>query len=243
MYNDEGQYSPGDNLNLDSILEADNDLSFLNALDTRFSHLANICSPPPPQIEQTKQVVESAETSIENKSSVAKVTETINYQSTNTTVTEGINQSGNVNTSSTLLVQQQPLYCLVEHQAPSAVLLAEDAVQGMYLINGLAGAQGLVLQGGNILQNASDQHGMYLIDRRSTLQGNIMLGNCPNLVNAGSLAVSPVLVHGESSKNQLHVSLSQDAQPEKSNKEDKSDVDSGDVKNAKPAKLPVKSKK
>ncbi|KAK3542155.1 hypothetical protein QTP86_016442 [Hemibagrus guttatus] len=216
VYNDEGEYSPADTLDFDSILEADNDLSFLNDLNTTFFNLATICSPPPPKLEQTvKSVATSVATSEvqvmkfeqppPQQSTNTSVTETINYQSTNTTVAEAINKSGSL----TLLMQQQPLYCLVEHQSPSAMILAEEPVQGMYLINRLAGAQGLVLQGGNALQNAVEHQGMYLIDRMSMLQGNIVLDNCPNLVNAGSLAVPPVLVQGEKGKQQLP----QDAQP------------------------------
>lgn len=262
VYNDEGQYAPVD-LDFDTVLEADNDLSFLNDLDATFFNLATICSPPAPKLEQDEQIVKSVEPSIKSESAVAisavrvvksdqsppqqstktNVTETINYQSMNTRVTEAINESGSVNTSPTLLMQHQPLYCLMEHQAPSAVILAEEPVQGMYLINGLAGAQGLVLQGGNILQNTIEQQGMYLIDGRSMLQGNILLGNSPNFVNEGSLALSSVLVQGGKAKQQLQEYPPQDAQTGKPKAEDKPDVQSGNVKNAKPEKLQVKSKK
>lgn len=246
VYNDEGEYSPADTIDFDSILEADNDLSFLNDLNATFFNLATVCSPPPPKLEQTvKSVATSVATSEvqvvkseqppPQQSTNTSVTETINYQSKDTTVTEAINKSG----SSTLLMQQQPLYCLVEHQAPSAMILAEEPVQGMCLINGLAGAQGLVFQGGNVIHKGIEQQGMYLIDGMSMLQGNIVLGNCQNLINAGSLAVPSVLVQGEKGRQQLP----QDPQPLETKVEGKPAVGSGNVKNAKPAKLQVKSKK
>ncbi|TSK58113.1 Desmoglein-2 [Bagarius yarrelli] len=174
VYNDEGQYSL-DATDLDTILEVDNDLSFLNDLDMKFFNLATLCSPQTAKSEQLEQIVTSEKTSTKSESSVGSnavqvvesdqsslkqntsmnVNETINYQSTNTSkVSEAVNELASVNASSTLVMQQQPLYCLVEHQTPSAVIVAEQPVQGMYLINGLTGAQGLILQGGNTLQDA-----------------------------------------------------------------------------------------
>ncbi|KAI5619856.1 desmoglein-2 [Silurus asotus] len=191
----------------------------------------------PPDLEpllKVEQTVQSLETSIKNESSVvSNVNQVVKsdqrppQQSTVTNVTETIHESSNINMSPTLLMQQQPLYCLVEHQAPSTVFFAEEPAQGMYLINGLAGAQGLFLQGGNILQNTVEQQGMYLIDGMPMLQGNLMFGSTPNLVNAGSLAVPPMLVQGEKGGPQ---------QPGES--ESKTDADAG-----KPAKLQRKPKK
>lgn len=210
MYNDEGQYSSVGSLEHCSILEADHDLAFLDDLDPKLAILATVCSPPPPKLEQVEQIVKSVDTSIKSESSVAasavrfvQSDQPAPQQSTITSVTETINKSESINTSPTLLVQQQPLFCLVEHQAPSTVILTEEPVQGMYLINGLAGTQGLVLQGGNILQNAIEQQGMYLINGMAMFPGNIMLGNCPNLVNSGGIA--------ENVMQQL-----QDTQPEES---------------------------
>lgn len=248
MNNDEGQYYPLDSVDGFSILEADNDLGFLDDLDTKFVNLATICSPPPPKLEEVEHIVKSVETSIKSESSIASGADLVvksdqppPQQSTITNVTETINKSSSISTSPTLLIQQQPLYCLVEHQAPSAVIFAEEPVQGMYLINGLAATQGLVLQGGNVLQNAIEQQGIYLIDGMPMLQGNIMLGNCPNRVSGGNLAVSSVLVQREEGREQLQVFLPQEAQPGQS--KDKTDVESGNVKNIKPAKTHVKSKK
>ncbi|KAF4070847.1 hypothetical protein AMELA_G00278230 [Ameiurus melas] len=171
MYNDEGQYSPVDSLDDFSILEADNDMGFLDNLDTKFVNLATICSPPPAKLEEVEHIVKSVETNIKSESSIATSADLVvksdqppPQQSTITNLTETINKSSSINTSPTLLIQQQPLYCLVEHQAPSAVIFAEEPVQGLYLINGLAATQGLVFQGGNVLQNAVEQQGIYLID-------------------------------------------------------------------------------
>lgn len=248
MYNDEGQYSPVGSLESCCILEAENDLGFLKDLDYKFGNLATVCSPPPlqPKFEEVEQIAESVETSIKSESSVATSAVQIvksdsppPQKSTISSVTETqhINASGSMNTGSTLLAQQQPLYCLVEHQAPSTVIFAEEPVQGMYLINGLAGTQGLVLHGGNILQNTLEQQGMYLIDGMSMLQGNIMLG--PNLVNAASLPVPSAEAQGETGKQSFQ--SSQGEQPGQS--EDKAHVGSGKEKSTKPAKMQVKSKR
>lgn len=252
VYDDEDQYSAVGSLDNCSILEADNDLGFLSDLDRKFMNLATICSPPPPKLEQVEQIVQSVNTSMisvdTSESSVAtgavqvlKSDPPPTQQSTVTNVAETINKSESINTSSTVLMQQQPLYCLVERPPPTTVFLAEEPVQGMYLINGLAGAQGLVLQGSNILQNGVEQQGMYLIDGMSMYPGNVMLGNCPNLVNAGGLALSPVLLQGEKGIEQLQGSPPQDAQAGKS--VEKTGVESGKVKNTNSAKLQVKSKK
>lgn len=240
MYNDEDQYSPVGSLDNCSILEADNSLDFLSDLDLKFMKLAMMCSPPP-KLEQIEQNVKSVNTSmIPVDTSECSVTtsavQTVKsdqpapQQSSIPNVTESINKSESINTSSTLLVQQQPLYCLVEHQAPTTVLFAEEPLQGMYLIKGLAGGQGLVLQGGNIPQNTLEQQGMYVIDGMSMLPGNIMVGNCSSLVSAGGLAASPVLVQGEKVRQQVQVVLPQDVQPGKS--EDKTGADLRNVKNA-----------
>lgn len=234
-YHDEEQYAPLGSLDTCSILEADNDLSFLNDLDLKFMNLATICSPPLPkleQIEQVEQIVKSVNTSKisvnTSESSIAassvqvvKSDQPPPQQSTITNVTETINKAETKSTNSTVFMQQQPLYCLMEHQAPTAMIFAEEPVQGMYLINGLAGAQGL------ILQNNIEQQGMYLIDGMSMFPGNVMLGNCPNLVSAGGLTVPPVLVQGEKGIKQIPGSPPQNAQAGKS--QDKTGVESGSV--------------
>lgn len=255
VYNDEEQYAPLGSLDNCSILGADNDLSFVSDLDRKFMHLATICSPPLPKLEQIEhvgQIIKSVNTSkiSVNTSESSEATSSVQVvksdqpppqQSTITNLTEINNKSESINTNSTVLMQQQPLYCLVEHQAPTAMILAEEPVQGMYLINGLAGAQGLVLQGGNILQNSIEQQGMYLIDEMSMFPGNVMLGNYPNLVSAGGMAVPPVLVQGEKGIKQVPGSPPQNPQAGKS--QDKPGVESGRVRNTTPAKLEIKSKK
>lgn len=243
MYNDEGQYSPVGSLENCSILEADNDLGFLNDLDSRFAYLALSCSPPAPKLEQVEQIqVKAVETSTKSEClvassavQVAKFDQPLPQQSTITSITETINKTESVNSNPTLLMQQQPLYCLVERQVPSTVIFAEEPVQGMYLINGLVGTQELVLQGGNILQKGVEQQGMYLIDGMSMLPGNIMLGNCSNLVNADGLAVSHVLVQGEKARQHHQVSLTQDAQVVEA--EDNTRVESVCVQNTKHAEV------
>ncbi|XP_060773604.1 desmoglein-2.1-like isoform X3 [Neoarius graeffei] len=228
MYNDEGQNSPVGSIGCCSILQDENGLGFLDDLDPKFVNLATICSPPPPKLENVEQILKSVDTSLKSESSVATSAVQVvqsdqppPQQSTITNVIETINKSDSINSNLTLLIQQQPLYYLVKHQAPSAIIFAEEPIQEMYLINGPARTQGLVLQGGNILQNAVEQQEMYLIDGMPMLQGNIMLGNCLNLASAGSLALSTVLVQGQEGRKQLQVSLPQDTQPGNSEDENR----------------------
>lgn len=228
MYNDEGQNSPVGSIGCCSILQDENGLGFLDDLDPKFVNLATICSPPPPKLENVEQIFKSVDTSLKSESSVATSAVQVvqsdqppPQQSTITNVIETINKSDSINSNLTLLIQQQPLYYLVKHQAPSAIIFAEEPIQEMYLINGPARTQGLVLQGGNILQNAVEQEEMYLIDGMPMLQGNIMLGNCLNLASAGSLALSTVVVQGQEGRKQLQVSLPQDTQPGNSEDENR----------------------
>lgn len=98
-------------------------------------------TPPPEQVQQT---------------SITKVVETVNKSAT----------LPKAKTSQTVFVHQQPLYYLVEQQIPSTVLVADNATQGMYVINGHPGTEGLILQGANIGQAtlSRGQQAMYLIN-------------------------------------------------------------------------------
>lgn len=214
VYDFEGQDSPVGSMGCCSLLESENDLEFLNNLGPKFMTLAEICipprpSPPPHKIEQ---IIKSVDTTIKSESSVTTSTVQISesvapppqppppaQQSSVTSVTKTINQSSDIsmmNTSQTFLVQQKPLYYLVEQQVPSTMILAERSAHGTYLINGPTGNNGLILQGGKIAQDTLEQQGMYLIDGASMLQGNMMLGNCTNSTSAGSLTLPTVLFQG-----------------------------------------------
>lgn len=64
-----------------------------------------------------------------------------------------------------LFVQQQPLLYLLEQQIPNTVFV-ESPTQGLYVINGNPGTEGLIFQGGNISQVSLSrgQQTMYVIN-------------------------------------------------------------------------------
>lgn len=179
MYDYEGQGSPAGSIGACSLPDSDDDLEFLNNLGSKFLKLAEICIPPKPRLppSKTEQVVKSVETGFKSESSATstlQVTKAIPppeqvQQTSTTTVAETVNKSATLpraKTSQTIFVHQQPLYYLVEQQIPNTVLVAENATQGMYVINGHPGTEGLILQGTNIAQAtlSRGQQAMYLIN-------------------------------------------------------------------------------
>ncbi|KAL0164240.1 hypothetical protein M9458_039993, partial [Cirrhinus mrigala] len=169
-YEYEGQGSPAGSVGRCSILESDNDLEFLNNLGSKFLTLAEICHPPKPSLSppKTEQVVKSVETSSVSSSTV-QVTKTMPPpQQSSVTKVEMVNKSATLPTakaSQTVFVQQQPLYYLVEQQIPNTVFV-ESPTQGLYVINGNPGTEGLILQGGNVSQAtlSRGQQAMYVIN-------------------------------------------------------------------------------
>lgn len=175
LYEYEGQGSPAGSVGRCSILESDNDLEFLNNLGSKFLTLAEICHPPEPSLPPPK-TVKSVETSFKTESSVStsavQVTKTIpppqEVQHSSLTKVETINKSATLSTakaSQMVFVQQQPLYYLVEQQIPNTVFV-ESPTQGLYVINGNPGTEGLILQGGNLSQAtlSRGQQAMYVVN-------------------------------------------------------------------------------
>uniref|UniRef100_A0A671PDU9 Si:ch73-74h11.1 n=1 Tax=Sinocyclocheilus anshuiensis TaxID=1608454 RepID=A0A671PDU9_9TELE len=159
LYEYEGQGTPAGSVGRCSLLESDNDLEFLNNLGSKFLTLAELCHPPKPSLPppKTEQVVKSDETSFKTEiqqSSVTKV-ETVNKSAT----------LPSAKASQTLFVQQQPLFYLVEQHIPNTVFV-ESPTQGLYVINGKPGTEGLILQGGNVSQASLSrgQQAMYVIN-------------------------------------------------------------------------------
>lgn len=177
LYEYEGRGSPAGSVGRCSLLESDNDLEFLNNLGSKFLTLAELCHPPKPPVPppKTEQVVKSVETSFKTESSIStstvQVTKTIQpppeVQSSVTKV-ETVNKSAmlpSAKASEMLFVQQQPLFYLVEQQIPNTVFV-ESPTQGLYVINGNPGMEGLILQGGNVSQAtlSRGQQAMYVIN-------------------------------------------------------------------------------
>lgn len=172
-YEYEGQDTPAGSVGCCSLLESDNDLEFLNNLGSKFLTLADICRPPKPP--KTEQVVKSVETSYKSEStstSTIQVTKTTpppqQVQQSSVTKVETVNKSATLpsaKASQTLFVQQQPLFYLVEQQMPNTVFV-ESPTQGLYVINGNPGTEGLILQGRNVSQAtlSRGQQAMYVIN-------------------------------------------------------------------------------
>lgn len=174
-YQYEGQDTPAGSVGCCSLLESDDDLEFLNNLGSKFLTLADICRPPKPCLPppKTEQVVKSVETSYKSEStSTIQVTKTTpppqQVQQSSVTKVETVNESATLpraKASQTLFVQQQPLFYLVEQQMPNTVFV-ESPTQGLYVINGNPGTEGLILQGRNVSQAtlSRGQQAMYVIN-------------------------------------------------------------------------------
>lgn len=176
-YEYEGQGTPAGSVGCCSLLESDDDLEFLNNLGSKFLTLADICHPPKPCLPppKTEQVVKSVETSYKSErtsTSTIQVTKTTpppqQVQQSSVTKVETVNKSATLpsaKASQTLFVQQQPLFYLLEQQMPNTVFV-ESPTQGLYVINGNPGTEGLILQGRNVSQAtlSRGQQAMYVIN-------------------------------------------------------------------------------
>ncbi|XP_072530139.1 desmoglein-2.1-like [Salminus brasiliensis] len=152
VYNYEGQGSSASSVNAEDLIETFEDLEFLNGLGPKFSTLAQICGFTCPELEPSSASTDMAthvtcERSTDHLSSshMLKTAENITAESPPASVLV----SENTSIQDHVLVVQEPLYYMVE-QAPSTVLLTRQASvglgQSMYLVNGVAGAEGLILQ-------------------------------------------------------------------------------------------------
>ncbi|XP_048107933.1 desmoglein-2-like [Alosa alosa] len=176
-YGYEGQGSPAGSVGCCSLLGSDDDLQFLDDLESEFSSLAQICKPPKLILEQIEMSLQ-AKTERESSMSVSTVmvseapppppppvhTETTEICSTisNSSTLPRIQlcEAIAVPTQTVLVQQQQPLYYMVEpQQVQSTVLLTERPQvglgQGMILVNGSQTVtEGMLLQGGGLVQGA-----------------------------------------------------------------------------------------
>ncbi|XP_062411298.1 desmoglein-2.1-like [Sardina pilchardus] len=180
-YGYEGQGSPAGSVGCCSLLGSDDDLQFLDDLGSQFSTLAQICKPPKLILEQSKtslQAITERESSL--SVSTVMVSEAVHPPPSpppspppppvHTEICRTISSSSTLPRiqlceavampTETVLVQQQPLYYVVEpQQVQSTVLLAERPQvglgQGMILVNGSqAATEGVLMQGGGLVQGA-----------------------------------------------------------------------------------------
>lgn len=198
-YQNEGMGSPAGSVGCCSILEDDNDLAFLNDLGPKFNTLADICGgkkatvehhvslPPPP-----KPVAPPENVAINRAVSSNTVNVSSNVASTtrmeNVVMTENRpTVIASVQPAPTLLVQQQPMYYMVEPQ-PSTLLVAErPAVQNMYVLNSAPMAEEVVIQGANVTAGHGER--MVLLER-----GGSTHALNTGMIHAGALSGSQVLL-------------------------------------------------
>lgn len=169
----EGQDSPAGSVGCCSILGSDNDLEFLNDLGPKFTTLAEICgggtkftmaapSPPPPKLIMDHSESVSMHTNIANTNTVntaAKVAAPSTMHREENVVFKNTHVVSDVQPiqtlidvpTQTLMVQQQPMYYVVEPQVSNTVLLAErptvGLTQGMYVLNGAPVTERVLVQG------------------------------------------------------------------------------------------------
>ncbi|KAL7871872.1 hypothetical protein SRHO_G00068550 [Serrasalmus rhombeus] len=221
-YSCEDQDSPVGSLGCCSLLESGSDMTFLSDLGPKFMTLAEICSPSKPSPPPTKveQIVKPKDTTFKSECSVT--TSTAPFSEPVPPLPEQSKEdSKDLNNSDTLstmitspkqLVQQQPMYYLVEHQVPRTVIIAERPTQGTYLINGSGGARGLILQDSNKAQ-ASLQQGLYLISETSMLQEH-SIDSISNPSSPRSPTSPTIWVQGSQSCFPHHDTVSQRTLPE-----------------------------
>ncbi|XP_017544729.1 uncharacterized protein LOC108416204 isoform X2 [Pygocentrus nattereri] len=221
-YSCEDQDSPVGSLGCCSLLESGSDMTFLSDLGPKFMTLAEICSPSKPSPPPTKveQIVKPKDTTIKSEcsltTSTAPFSEPVPPLPEQSKVdSKDLNNSDTLSTMITSpkqLVQQQPMYYLVEHQVPRTVIIAERPTQGTYLINGSGGARGLILQDSNKAQ-ASLQQGLYLISETSMLQEH-SIDSTSNPSSPRSPTSPTIWVQGSQSCFPHHDSVSQRTLPE-----------------------------
>lgn len=226
VYGYEGKGSPVGSVGCCSMLEDNNDLEFLNDLGPKFTTLAEICGgkkaevpaplPPPPKPVVDRTEVVSSSTNVINAGNIATnravSTNVMNVASntaaTSSTLVENVIVTDNrptmiasVQPAPTYLVQQQPMYYMVEPQ-PSTVLLAERPTmgQGMYVLNSGPVAEGVVVQGTNIASNTLNRgERMVFVERSGSAQA---LNN--GLLHTSNMSGSQViLVDGGATSGQV----------------------------------------
>ncbi|XP_051951196.1 desmoglein-2-like [Xyrauchen texanus] len=218
VYDYEGKGSPVGSVGCCSLLEDNDDLAFLNDLGPKFTTLAKICGgktvttvesaplllPPPP-----KPVVETMTTSTNIVNSGNFATNSVvssntvnmapNVASSSSTHVENVlitasrpAMTANVQPAQTLLVQQQPMYYMIEPQQ-STVVLAERPTMGL-------GQSMYVLNNGNMAANTMNRgERMVVLDSVGSSQA---LNH--GMLHTSNMSGSQVLmVDGGSQSNQL----------------------------------------
>ncbi|XP_062411297.1 desmoglein-2.1-like [Sardina pilchardus] len=166
-YSYEGHGSPAGSVGCCSHLGADDDLEFLDDLGSKFTYLAQVCGYSreirpkvnqeiaPPTTEVDNSVTVATNVKQQKQRSISFVEEHIPAPLPSMQMCEAVAMP-----TETVLVQQQPMYYVVEpQQVQSTVLLAERPQvglgQGMILVNGSqAATEGVLLQGGGLVQGA-----------------------------------------------------------------------------------------
>ncbi|KAL2089419.1 hypothetical protein ACEWY4_014107 [Coilia grayii] len=213
VYDYEGQGSPAGSVGCCSDLGSDNDLAFLDDLGAKFKTLASICgaskienvatvsAPPPPKPVPTTQsaVISSSATDFgafnigvtnntASSSRVERTVTTVEQQRAAPPSRMQLHETVAMPTQ-TVLLQQQPLYYMVEPQVQSTVLLADRPPvglgQGVILVNGSqAATDGLLVQGGGLVQGAQG----VMLSQGGHLQGPqgvILQGSVPGQATLG----------------------------------------------------------
>ncbi|XP_060773617.1 desmoglein-2.1-like isoform X1 [Neoarius graeffei] len=173
LFSLEGQGSPAGSVGCCSILSSDSDLEFLNDLEPNFTTLAEICGrgtkftvaaaslpPPKPIMDHSESV--SMHTNIATTNTVSIAAEVAapstmhreeNVVVKNTHVVSDVQPAQTLIDvpTQTLMVQQQPMYYMVEPQVSNTVLLAErptvGITQGMCVLNDTPVTERVLVQG------------------------------------------------------------------------------------------------
>ncbi|XP_060773607.1 desmoglein-2.1-like [Neoarius graeffei] len=173
LFSLESQGSPAGSVGCCSILGSDNDLEFLNDLESKFTTLAEICGggtkftmaaaslpPPKPIMDHSESV--SMHTSFANTNTVnmaAEVAASSTMHRAENVVVNDTHVVSDVQPAQTLIdvptqilmAQQQPMYYMVEPQVSNTVLLAErptvGMTQGMCVLNGAPVNERVLVQG------------------------------------------------------------------------------------------------
>ncbi|XP_017544748.1 desmoglein-2-like [Pygocentrus nattereri] len=147
----EGQGSTASSVTCDSLLESFDDLEFLDDLGPKFTTLAQICGLACPELElESKATFEKAREIACERSDVVSSSHTMETE--NEIIVESppapILMSENSSMQGQMFVVQEPLYYMVEQVPPTVLLAGQASVelgQGMYLVNGMSGAEGIIL--------------------------------------------------------------------------------------------------
>uniref|UniRef100_A0AAR2KP01 Desmoglein 2 n=1 Tax=Pygocentrus nattereri TaxID=42514 RepID=A0AAR2KP01_PYGNA len=147
----EGQGSTASSVTCDSLLESFDELEFLDDLGPKFTTLAQVCGLTCPELELESKATFEKATEIACERSADVVSSSHTMKTSEITVESPpapILMSENSSMQSQMFVVQEPLYYMVEQVPPTVLLAGQASVelgQGMYLVNGMSGAEGIIL--------------------------------------------------------------------------------------------------